>query len=117
MHVVSRPGTWCASSQLKKPAKIVILPSWRPSYGSLKPGVVDRAFCWLRRHVANVQSRWNSLVATECAQIVIVVLSPGSKKVAIFVCAIVKLEGTVLGLVFVLIPPCMSHNNKDMECE
>ena len=108
---------WCASSQLKKLAMIAILPSWRLSCDSLEPGVVDHAFCWLRRHVANVQSRWNTLVATECAQVVVVVLSSGSKKVAIFVRAIVKLEGTVLGLVFVLIPPCMSHNNNDMECE
>lgn len=111
---MSRPGTWCASAQLKKPATIAILPSWRPSCGSLEPGVVDRAFYWLLRQVANVQSRWDTLVVTECAQAV-VVLSSGSKKVAVFVCAIVKLEGTVLGLVFVLIPPCMSHNNNDMQ--
>lgn len=64
-----------------------------------------------------MQSRWNTLVATECAQVVVVVLSSGSTKGAISFCAIVKLEGTVLGLVFVLIPPCMSHNNRDMECE
>ena len=33
------------------------------------------------------------------------------------VCAIVALEDAVLGLLFVLIPPCMSHKNNNMECE
>jgi len=33
------------------------------------------------------------------------------------VCAIAALEDVVFGLLFVLIPPCMSHNNNKMECE
>jgi hypothetical protein len=39
------------------------------------------------------------------------------KKSRGFVCAIAELEDTELELLFVLIPPCMSHNNNKTECE
>lgn len=39
------------------------------------------------------------------------------KKSRGFVCAIAELEDTGLELLFVLIPPCMSHDNNKTECE
>lgn len=40
-----------------------------------------------------------------------------SKKVVGFVCVIAMREDTGLELLFVLIPPCMSHSNNNMKCE
>lgn len=96
----------------------MILLSSRPSCRSQEPGVVNHAFCWLVPVVTDVQSRRNKLVATECVQFVVVVLCSGSKKKSRgYVCAIAELEDTGLELLFVLIPPCMSHNNNKTECK
>jgi hypothetical protein len=65
------------------------------------------------------QIRWNKLVATEYAQFVVVVPCLGlKKKVVKSVCAIAELEDAGFGLLLVLIPPYMSHNNNNKtECE